>query len=136
MVKRGTREEVRFRCVFTHYELVYQPHLLFSTWNYQSQPNRCTLALFPYFSFLSFFLSLTTFGHPKASQSHTWVLACLYNDSFNASDSSEVLNMSLTSKGCSSLAALRNPSRLLGKLGRPSRSKIEPSSSIHLHTKG
>lgn len=64
---------------------------------------------------------------------HTWVLACLYNVSFNASDSSEVLNMSLTSKGCSSLAALRNPSRLLGKLGRPSRSRREPS-SIHLHS--
>ena len=44
--------------------------------------------------------------------------------------------MSLTSKGCSPLAALRNPSRLLGKLGRPSRSRREPSSSIHLHTEG
>lgn len=44
--------------------------------------------------------------------------------------------MSLTSKGCSPLAALRSPSRLLGKLGRASRSKREPSSSIHLHAEG
>lgn len=76
--------------------------------------------------------------HVPASelQPHTCVFACLYNVSFKVSDSSEVLNRSLTSKDCSPLAALRKPSRLLGKLGRPSRSRREPSSSKHLHRDG
>lgn len=69
-------------------------------------------------------------------QPHTCVFACLYNVSFKVSDSSEVLNRSLTSKDCSPLAALRKPPRLLGKLGRPSRSRREPSSSKHLHRDG
>lgn len=64
---------------------------------------------------------------------HTWVLACLKSVSFSASDSKDVLKMSLTSNGSS--AGLWS-SRPFGKPGRGSRSNRPASSSIHLHQEG